>query len=841
LVLFEWVEKETYCDAQEKHQREKNMVATSHALNPLAAAVLASAGLGLMAAAAASCSFLIVTAKEDEVLASLDDDASPSRSAAGTPPVLSTQIGIFCPANDYYDLSSDSMYIVSRVFMFVSLAVVFISTVVAWAIATFCLPTWTAWKMISALTALASVTQVPIFLLFETGPCSDYKGTQTCSMSTGSLLLVGSMVCSVAVTMVTQCLDPPLWVRALDEWRVEKTQIRTADSSLSSGGEPPSREGSMTGRVPVPVRQTASARRSHAKRRGSFLARLSREWSSDRVHRPESSKLTRSQRDAIFRDMEGGLNHTSDDVNCGEWTQFPERRVFEKSNPSASASVSQLPQQAMVSDKDARVDGPHRSSHDVVSNGRASLLNETASTIPGNVSIFSQPSQAVVPDSVEGVQTSHLGAEAASGVDSHYPEESQGMEDFVLGSLSQQHAHGTSQREVASLNVASAEESPTSRDRYADSDGVPAAVPPTAALRPTSDASAKEKEKKGKLNYKRRVIRLSKGYALMDDDDVESSFPISPPIEIVTVQMPGDDIDYALDDENETEGRNVHIHNEENEELFDLWNSLHYGEPVMPTPGDSSRHEEMKSTMSQDKVIEAIYTDALLLEHGIVIENVQAVHEADQQDFIIAEVQRRIPRGGKRRRRKRQKSSLSVNTSPSLLDITIEEETPADLEDSSDIEEVKSNGSYDPYGLHCTQSLPDLDSYGIISSGSSLPKKRLPPRYLCYGADGTPPRVVTPKETGRREPLFREERAKGGIHATPVSVVSEISDDSLDADKVRTARIHRLQQVNIDRARNIAVDRNNMYQDIENDMLDLELAEILRPDDEEYGPEEASL
>lgn len=114
------------------------------------------------------------------------------------------------------------MWITGRVFAILSLSCGSLTTLLSWLISTVLPPTDVNWKVTSILSAVTAVLQVPVFLLFESDPCSDYGSNHECTVSAGCYLLICSTVCWVSVTVLTQCVDPPLWAVELDAWRTNK-------------------------------------------------------------------------------------------------------------------------------------------------------------------------------------------------------------------------------------------------------------------------------------------------------------------------------------------------------------------------------------------------------------------------------------------------------------------------------------------------------------------------------------------------------------------------------------------------------------------------------------------
>jgi hypothetical protein len=157
----------------------------------------------------------------------VEDDAEPNHN------INSTSLGIFCQG-DLYDLDGDAMWRMSVVLSCFSIVFSVLATTLSWAIATFFRPSFLAWKTISVISGVTAALQVLVFLVFEANPCSDYKTSQSCSMDTGSFYLVTAIICSITVTLITQCLDPPLWAIAEDQGKAKNTLDATVSDASHS-------------------------------------------------------------------------------------------------------------------------------------------------------------------------------------------------------------------------------------------------------------------------------------------------------------------------------------------------------------------------------------------------------------------------------------------------------------------------------------------------------------------------------------------------------------------------------------------------------------------------------
>jgi hypothetical protein len=175
-------------------------------------ACISTAALALAALSGTTCEFLEINANPEMLLLYGNDIELTAESAT---------IGVLCK-NVFYEGGGDQMWELSRIFLMISLSLGSMATALAWAVSTFLPPTNTNWRLLSFLSSLSAVLQVPIFLLFESKPCSQYKELQSCTLAVGSYFLIGSTMVWVAVTLCTQLLDPPLWAIELSAWRVQK-------------------------------------------------------------------------------------------------------------------------------------------------------------------------------------------------------------------------------------------------------------------------------------------------------------------------------------------------------------------------------------------------------------------------------------------------------------------------------------------------------------------------------------------------------------------------------------------------------------------------------------------
>jgi hypothetical protein len=183
-----------------------------HRVAAIVTACFSTVALALSTLSGISCSFVEIAAKPGMLLLSVDDFQMTVQSA---------NIGILCE-NGFYQRDGDQMWELSRIFFIVSVVLGSISTSLSWAVSTFLAPTLANWKLLSLISSLTAVLQVPTFLVLEAEPCSNFLGRQECILAMGSYFMMASTVFWVAVVFLTQCMDPPMWAIELSAWRVQK-------------------------------------------------------------------------------------------------------------------------------------------------------------------------------------------------------------------------------------------------------------------------------------------------------------------------------------------------------------------------------------------------------------------------------------------------------------------------------------------------------------------------------------------------------------------------------------------------------------------------------------------
>ena len=179
-----------------------------HRLPAISTSCLTSLGLAFAIGSGMTCSFLNVIPSNGVFLEFVSDNGM-------IIDVPSSSLGILCE-NKHYEIEGDIMREWSRIFLFVSWGIGGLAVTLSVALTTVLPPTECTWKLLSILAAVVAVVQVPIFLVFEAEPCTE----ENCTISNGVFFLIMSTISWIAVTIVTQCMDPPLWAVELNGWRV---------------------------------------------------------------------------------------------------------------------------------------------------------------------------------------------------------------------------------------------------------------------------------------------------------------------------------------------------------------------------------------------------------------------------------------------------------------------------------------------------------------------------------------------------------------------------------------------------------------------------------------------
>ena len=321
-----------------------------------------------------------------------------------------------------------------------------------------------------------------------------------------------------------------------------------------------------------------------------------------------------------------------------------------------------------------------------------------------------------------------------------------------------------------------------------------------------------------KANERRQPRHLKK-YTLMDDNDIEKSFPISPPLEILA---------FNVSKESDVGLNPVAPPTKREQEVFDNWIKDNRASRIARSFSNGTEPEP-NLNFSSDEAGSAWSSDSD--DSGADKEDSPAPNADEIAAVNKSRSSKRRKRRGRRSRRNDTSRSIASGSS-SLLSMPIEEETAEDLQESEASEAETAEG-FNPYNSNLkakplvrVRSAPNLagfakhngesntiadslkmtgvNSYhtaeifrGVDSSRSSRSSKKQMSSKSGKSdplANRLPPGQTKPK----KKPLFRQERAlRAAIHRSP----SYISDPSSSEDSVslssrskraRNARIQRL-------------------------------------------------
>jgi hypothetical protein len=797
------------------------------ALNPLAAAVVATAAIGLAASSGTSCSFLAISANLNETL-------EVTESSNGTAQVATTQ-GLFCETG-YYDLDGDPMWIMSRAFLSTAIVLMALAALASWAMSFAVVqPSWRLWRCISALAAFSSLVQVPVFLVFEIEPCSQHKSVQTCTLSVGSYLLVAALLASITVTLITQCLDPPITELEppLCSKKESSNTQREQDTDSSLDDSEVGGDGSLFSQLGSCIRKVKSrdddvdgggngnggdveAGRNGAERRRRESSTLQ---TTSRVVRAASAQQASGRSDT--RDIEQGLAYSlsTDDTasrhqggaTVGEestqWESFasrfeikpakastpPRPTVAAGSTPPTTASPAPKPTLAAV------VPALIKAKAD-----KASIFRDVRPKVPFDETpprtktvmptdkVFRDPPGILGQELVESLQKQRLSP--------------------IRPSLS--------------------------------SDG---GMPPI-------------------MSRRGKVLR---GYSLLDDDmeeGPESKFVMSPPLEIVTLSQ----MQHIENDDDSIDLGFGALGEDGDMAAYFMSIQPPFASPIPASIGVKSEIDLVFGAPfhDSDPLDEVVEREKRSREQHVDRddENELPQERTDddpqrEQDLIVEEVLRR--RGGRSKKQRRKKSSgcsVSNASQPSLLDVTIEEETPEDLL----LEEEQAVDPYNDTMLVRTRSAPNLTAYAY---GGGTPTENCK-SYECVHVNGinsyrlaetywSDEPADAPNLGSQPHPVTPDSSVPGSFDGNQ-ETMSFSSDPTERSRRARIARIQRLRREKQNLAQSVggssgsadppriqSVSLKNRPPRVPvvsfGEVTDLRLIELQRPNGAEYGPDEVSL
>lgn len=223
-----------------------NVHSFAHRVTALSMACLSSAGVIFCFLSGFSCHFLKIKALPDQTISTPSGLVFAGETTANC--------GIQCES-PFYD-ASDRMWNLSRVFLYIALALGCMTTLLAWSLGTCVTPTNTNWRLMYILAACTAVLEVPIFLMFESEPCNMDVSRQTCSLGLAGYFGIVSIALFVFMTLWTQCLNPPDWRKEETAWRNEDRDVKVCEITIPSGEDNATDEESnpQTAALPHPFR-----------------------------------------------------------------------------------------------------------------------------------------------------------------------------------------------------------------------------------------------------------------------------------------------------------------------------------------------------------------------------------------------------------------------------------------------------------------------------------------------------------------------------------------------------------------------------------------------------------
>src|SRR6056300_10339 len=167
--------------------------------------LLSAASFGCLLASGLSCSFLSITSDGNSNIV-IDPNTTniPEEDLWYYNEMISNSnnnalsVGILCQGDlDWLapNTSDNSMRLLSKIFLFVSLALSGLVLMITCAISTFLPTSNIIWDGISYIAAGLFVCEMPIFFLFDSPPCSNAKNVFVCQLGSGSYTLIVSMIC----------------------------------------------------------------------------------------------------------------------------------------------------------------------------------------------------------------------------------------------------------------------------------------------------------------------------------------------------------------------------------------------------------------------------------------------------------------------------------------------------------------------------------------------------------------------------------------------------------------------------------------------------------------------
>jgi hypothetical protein len=586
---------------------------------------------------AASCHFLIVKV-----------DGMPQHS-----------IGLFCP-NDEND---DTLRIWSAFFFACSLIAATLSALLA-AYHLFRVSSSSSisrrrlWQGQSIIAAFGAISTVPTFLLYQTDSCTSLD--HSCQWDYGSVLMIVTCLCGVTVVLLTQCYPPDHEFNRISAVSFGKRRHISAATDLKVDRTMPNEDDEEDEEPTAILRIVGPVGHSEGV-----------EVPMDHHHHLASTK--QSQRTRLFPSLFPApslFNHApmeddSDADAIEEGRSVPTGPVLTK--PSEDSPLDPI-----FSSTDVMVMSPygHVSSNPTTDDSSASSPAPKDPTNAWKVPVI--PNISLIDDVTE----------VENDDEEVYPEKQLHSFSGISAILD----------DLGSLEptVLDGEESILDNDE----DVIAPPPPPPPPVWSNAKSSVVPSSNPSKLSQwanvipstrkRQRAPRLIKGYHLLDDSDMESSaYYMSPPLEILTLNL-------STEQDND-----LHLADAASAAFGTSTYSSQEPEPYLEFSDDDDEDEET--------------------EYGDIEDSNQTTRNI-RPERVAARDARRL----RRKKRHDRSSDISMASSGSgslnrsLLSVTIEEETAADLQ-----EDASSSSDYrNPVPMIRSRSAPNLARFYSSSSSS---------------------------------------------------------------------------------------------------------------------------
>ena len=771
-----------------------------HRFPALAAAVFASLALAFVAIAGTTCSFLNVQANDGRFI----------EFTSGVPQeaVTLASFGVLCETY-YFDSQGDTMWTISQIFLYVSLALGGLAVALSWAI-TWCIsPTVRLWKFLSVTSALNAVLNIPIFLLFESDPCTMDISRQQCTLSFGSFLLMSGAISSIAVVLLTQCVETPSWGTELDAWKVGQRE-KEESAHISRG----------------------------------MVA-------SDEYGESEYDQNPENPPDANVAEAEAAAGTVATVGLVAGFQRWRERQKWAR-----SSDLKQTKTSSSSRDEEEAIPFAEAGSYYANSNNSRLLLKVSPDGTRPNEDQGSMASFADIDEYVKMVEEGKMNDTISLGSMDQFAENE--VDDDATEAAVMLIAHDESEPKAVSVATTDGKENFADEPLFYSEMKAPPSLKEEQALldigdntddsQEESDVARESKISRGIRSLTSRVIRdtsrrtkSGRMYAAMDDDDASGISGLHTPEtdgqEFVETTDAGKD--GTTDDESNSKVRSPsdtdHLHHQTL--LFD-WNALH----AAANAGILLAREDSLSDDSsdEDEPAQIVYTSDDTFGPGshsslgnlpddeqeddnsaFSGSTISDISDKEDDNLVLGDGvaaaspsprKKRSPRKSSRRLRRDYSSCNSISSYTSVLDMTIDEETDLDLKEfeSSEDDRDKIQSGYksapeavggdrkQPYAFIQSESTPAAGERGyIVPRSEHLGSSESLDSSEVQGPDtSTSQTVATQDDTADAE--------KNASYHSDGSVVRERKLKSVDEDDGTSLCFRRSRSMSLPRRRKSA-------------------------------------